>query len=91
MRSCREFVEMVARMNKHGDMIEAAPGEAYPYQPDGCSDEDAQALYRLITEARGLVRDLPEDEPEECDCADRSWYGEHHDSACPLAGTPRDS
>jgi hypothetical protein len=24
----------------------------------------------------------------ECDCADRSWYGKEHDSACPLAGQP---
>jgi hypothetical protein len=28
---------------------------------------------------------------EDCDCADRSWYGEEHDSACPLAGQPRPS
>lgn len=25
---------------------------------------------------------------EGCDCADRSWYGAEHDSACPLAGQP---
>jgi hypothetical protein len=24
----------------------------------------------------------------ECDCADRSWYGAEHDSACVLAGQP---
>jgi hypothetical protein len=24
--------------------------------------------------------------PEACDCADRSWYGEEHDSACPCEG-----
>lgn len=26
---------------------------------------------------------------EDCDCADRSWYGPEHDSACPCSG-PRD-
>lgn len=26
---------------------------------------------------------------EDCDCADRSWYGTFHDSACPLAGKVR--
>src|SRR5258708_7942991 len=25
----------------------------------------------------------------ECDCADRSWYGREHDSACPFAGQSR--
>lgn len=25
-----------------------------------------------------------------CDCADRSWYGKEHDSACPYAGQPRE-
>jgi hypothetical protein len=28
---------------------------------------------------------------EDCDCSDRSWYGEEHDSACPLAGQLRPS
>ena len=33
-----------------------------------------------------------ESEPTEddCDCADRSWYGDVHDSACPLAGRERE-
>lgn len=28
---------------------------------------------------------------EECTCAERSWYGPEHDSACPFAGQPRES
>ena len=47
-----EFVRMIARMNKLGDMIDDGTGEHFPYQPDGCSDGDAQALYRLIDKAR---------------------------------------
>jgi hypothetical protein len=26
---------------------------------------------------------------DSCDCAERSWYGPEHDSACSLAGMPR--
>lgn len=29
-------------------------------------------------------------DPEDCTCDDRSWYGPYHDSACPLAGWPRE-
>lgn len=27
---------------------------------------------------------------EDCDCEERSWFGAEHDSACPLAGLPRE-
>ena len=55
-----EFVRQVARMNRLGDMIDDGlgpdgTGEKYPYQPDGCSDSDAQALYSLIEKAREFV------------------------------------
>lgn len=30
-----------------------------------------------------LVEALGEGEVPECDCEERSWYGEGHDSACP--------
>lgn len=30
-----------------------------------------------------------EPDPEDCTCADRSWYGPEHDTACPLEG-PRE-
>jgi hypothetical protein len=33
------------------------------------------------------IREVEANE-QECDCADRSWYGKEHDSACPLAGQP---
>ena len=52
------FVKRVARMSRLGDILATEEGEHYPYQPDGCSDEDAQALYGLIDIARGLVRTL---------------------------------
>ena len=26
---------------------------------------------------------------DDCDCLDRSWYGDWHDTACKLAGRPR--
>jgi len=52
-----DFVRMIARMNKLGDMIDDGLGEQYPYQPDGCSDDDAQALYRLIDKARELTKE----------------------------------
>lgn len=29
-------------------------------------------------------------DPDDCNCDDRSWHGEEHDSACPLAGLPMD-
>lgn len=28
----------------------------------------------------------PEPDEDDCDCADRSWYGPQHDTACPLYG-----
>jgi hypothetical protein len=28
--------------------------------------------------------------PDDCDCDDRSWHGDVHDSACPLAGLNRE-
>lgn len=31
---------------------------------------------------------LEEVEVKECDCHTRSWYGDEHDTACPLAGEP---
>lgn len=37
-------------------------------------------------------RALDEDtDPDDCTCADRSWYGPEHDSACPHAGESRPS
>jgi hypothetical protein len=33
-----------------------------------------------------LADDLQEHANESCDCAERSWYGPEHDSACPLTG-----
>lgn len=27
--------------------------------------------------------------PQECDCDERSWHGDEHDTACPLAGGKR--
>lgn len=50
-----DWVRMIARMNRLGDMIDDGTGEKYPYQPDGCGDSDAQALYRLIDKAREWV------------------------------------
>jgi hypothetical protein len=64
-QSCRELIQQIARMNKLGDMIDVGGGEMYPYQPDGCSDTDAQALYRLIDEARGLAKQITELEAEQ--------------------------
>lgn len=29
--------------------------------------------------------------PDDCDCDDRSWHGDVHDSACPLAGLNRET
>jgi hypothetical protein len=33
--------------------------------------------------------DNDEYDDEHCDCLDRSWYGNEHDTACTLAGLPR--
>lgn len=30
-----------------------------------------------------------DEDSSECDCGDRSWYGQVHDTACPLAGQPK--
>jgi hypothetical protein len=40
--------------------------------------KDIQKNMDVIVEESGL----------ECDCDDRSWRGEYHDSACQLAGEP---
>ena len=57
-KECRQFVERVARMTRFGDTETDENGAEYPYQPDGCSDADAQALYGLIDAARILVASL---------------------------------
>lgn len=44
--------------------------------------EQAEARAGLIPESDWI-------DEEDCDCADRSWYGPQHDSACPLAGRDR--
>ena len=41
----------------------------------------------LFDAKENLIDD--ENEADQCDCNDRSWYGDWHDSACPLAGKPR--
>jgi hypothetical protein len=61
--------------------------------------EFAEREFETESEMRGAynaILDLLEDtEPTrgdmECDCADRSWYGPEHDSACPFAGQLRAS
>lgn len=48
---------------------------------------DAETKFSIAEDLRGIgleVRDI-----DSCDCDDRSWYGEEHDSACPLAGLAR--
>lgn len=51
-------------------------------------DKDADPI---LKDEPAPVDDEAEDEPSEddCDCNERSWYGDWHDSACPLAGKPR--
>ncbi len=41
-------------------------------------------------EGSGIIScdDYPGANEDDCDCSNRSWYGTHHDSACPLAGQP---
>lgn len=43
------------------------------------NDADHSALHRLVG-ALGV------DPMPDCDCDDRSWYGDEHDSACPVTG-----
>jgi hypothetical protein len=61
----------------------------------GFDVDDARDLEGLTVEDLKAEQDEDEDEDEDdddeddCTCADRSWYGPEHDSACPLAGRPR--
>jgi hypothetical protein len=67
----------------HPDDLETAIGDLIcdllhfaRYQPR----MDAGAIH---AHARGMFeQELAED--EDCDCADRSWYGPHHDTQCPV-------
>lgn len=52
---------------------------------DGFSPE-LQAYFRDYLKAE--YKKFQERIAELCDCADRSWRGKEHDSACPLAGLP---
>jgi hypothetical protein len=45
--------------------------------------EEAEAYHKRTSEG------VPESE-EDCTCAERSWYGPEHDSACAFAGQPRE-
>ena len=48
------------------------------------SCEHGEALTK--TEIDGLCERINFAPEAECDCDDRSWHGEEHDSACPLTG-----
>lgn len=50
---------------------------------------DATRIAMLIWDAMTIGLAVEEPSEEDCDCNDRSWYGENHDSACPLAGQAR--
>ena len=39
-----------------------------------------------VEETDALAAELQEEDQEDCDCADRSWYGSEHDTVCPLTG-----
>ncbi len=71
----REFVGMVARMNRLGDPIPSSDGGTYRYEPDGCSDPDAQALYNLIARARDLVAAEEDEHAERLDAPARLRVG----------------
>jgi hypothetical protein len=52
--------------------------------PDG-QGYSAAALYTSEEESADVV-DVTEQDETLCTCANRSWYGEEHDSACELQG-----
>lgn len=64
------------------DGTRSARGAAAPIQI-AITVDDAR---RLAEELTALVEKLSPAEEPECDCADRSWYGDYHDSACPCEG-----
>lgn len=54
-------------------------------------DMSPESMVHRAKQAIGMEPPDEEDDDveEECDCADRSWRGRKHDSACPLAGEDR--
>ena len=62
---------------------------------DKCLPDEKQKFLDRIQEWQDRIDAEAKQQPkshsadlEECDCAERSWYGKEHDSACPLAGQP---
>lgn len=43
---------------------------------------DRDAIRRMVDHDLGIT-------DNDCTCAERSWYGDTHDTACPLAGRRR--
>lgn len=56
---------------------------------DNCYDELEAGRIGLCDDCLGDSCDCDDCLRDSCDCAHRSWYGENHDSACPLAGKAR--
>jgi len=54
------------------------------YAIDRAHSEDCIENDSLQKEKLERIADYIESLQSECDCADRSWYGETHDTACPL-------
>jgi hypothetical protein len=89
-------VQDVGRVNTSGFL--AVEHEVMDYDIlEGNSDEDVQDYFeRRSPELKAYMEKFLPDEFQKfqlvdsdlCDCADRSWYGEVHDSACALAGQP---
>lgn len=79
----------------HKVTIKRMPDTAQPLVPDLCDTEyvyvraEAQVFLTPDDKGWGLFQEITSgglggiDLPT-CDCADRSWYGEHHDTQCPI-------
>jgi len=72
----------------HGEVIDGVEN-AIPKLKEAIDDAKA-ALVGDSNDAEhdalvSLIEALGEGEVPECTCDDRSWHGEHHDSACPAS------
>lgn len=84
MRTRVTEAEVMIRATAEGLYVRVARAgreETFTFKND-CDDRGLTgADLESVLSACGVVSDYDE---VECDCNDRSWYGDDHDSACPV-------
>lgn len=70
------------------DILEGSSNEEVKDYFENRSPEVQAYMKQYLPDEYEKFQERIREPQEECDCAERSWYGKEHDSACPLAGQP---